>query len=228
MVRNQQRSYRKPLLFALLFTLVLASGCVTTPETLNDLSARFAILPVMNNTNDLDGAVFIRRDLNHIIRNRSYKTKSLEKIDETLRNKLGITLGGQLDFNNPGAGAPSPKEIGELLDVDGLFYVTLVDFNQVITGVYNNKTVSAKLQLVDARTGEVVWQNEAQESRSELYTTTSEAKESFVRTLAETVVQKALKVNPLHAETKAVVLRLLNTLPPETVIITDREKSYHD
>ncbi len=226
MVRNQQRPYRKPQLFTLLLTLALASGCVTTPETLNDLSARLAVLPVINNTNDLDGPVFIRHDLNHMLRAWSYKTRSLEKIDETLRNKLGITLGGQLDFNNPGAGAPSPEEIGELLDVDGLFYITLVDFNQVITGVYNNKTVSAKLQLVNVKTGEVVWQNEAEESRSELYTTTSEAKESFVRTLAETVIQKALRVNPLDAETKAVILKLLNSLPPETAIIKDRGKSY--
>lgn len=223
MVRNQQRSYRKPQLFTLLLILALASGCVTTPETPDDLSARFAVLPVINTTNDLDGPVFIRHDLNHLLKDWSYRTRSLEKIDEALRNKWGITLGGQLDFNNPGAGAPSPKEIGEMLGVDGLFYITLIDFNQVITGVYNNKTVSAKLQLVDAKTGEVVWQNETEESRSELYTSRSEAKESFLRTLAETAVQKALKVNPLDAETKAVVSKLLNTLPPETAIIKNRE-----
>jgi hypothetical protein len=212
---NQHRTYIKPLLLllTLLFILALTSGCVSIQANPNNPIARVAMLPVINNTNNLDGPVFIRRDLNAMVGSWFYETMPLEKIDEALRDKYSITLGGQLDFTNPGAGAPSPQELGELLGVDGLFYTTLIDFNQVIIGVYNKRKVKANSKLVNARTGEVIWQNEAEQSKSEVNLSVSGALQSVIQTVAATAIQKALKVNPLDAETKAVVSKLSKTMP---------------
>lgn len=173
---------RLPLLGTVLFTLVFLLGCATLPPANpNNPVAVVAVLPMVNNTNDLDGPVFVRTAVNEMVPDRYYETISIEQIDQVLKDSMGITLGGQLDFTNPGTGAPSPQEIGKLLGVDGLFYGTLVEFKQVITGFYNSKKVKARFKLINAKTGEIMWENEAEESRSEVNLSISGAAEAAIK-----------------------------------------------
>lgn len=202
----------------LLFIVLFTSGCATIQPNPNNPIARVAVLPMINNSNDIDGPVFVRGAVNNMIAGRFYETVPLEKIDESLKDKMGITLGGQLDFSNPGAGAPSPQQIGELLEVDGVFYGTLIEFKQIITGVYNKRKVKAKLKLVNAKTGEVVWENEAEHSNSEFNLSLSSAAEAAMKKVVGTAIDKSLKLNPLAAETNTMASKLTGTLPPGPVI----------
>ncbi|MBI4689161.1 MAG: DUF799 family lipoprotein [Nitrospirae bacterium] len=200
--------------------MVVLAGCATLPppDTKNPVKL-VAVLPMVNNTNDLDGPVFVREAFDKIVPARFYETMPFENIDEALRDKMGITLGGQLDCSNPGAGAPSPQEVGKLLGVDGLFYGTLIEFKQLITGFYNNRKVKAKFKLVNVKTGEVIWENEAAESSSDFNITPLAAIKAAATTVAESAIKKALKVNPLGKETNAVVSKLKKTIPSGPVAV---------
>jgi hypothetical protein len=52
----------------------------------------------------------------------------------------------------------TPQKIGEVLGVEGLLYGTLMDFDETSTGVLNVKKVRAKFKLVNAMTGQTVWE----------------------------------------------------------------------
>ncbi|MBI5050599.1 MAG: DUF799 family lipoprotein [Nitrospirae bacterium] len=217
---QRQRAFRVLLLLSFASSaLFFTSGCITTPPpNPNNPLANTAVLPMVNNTNDLDGPMFVRTAFNQIVLKRHYETMPLAQIDGILKDKMGITLGGQLDFTNPGAGAPLPQEIGKLLGVDYLFYGTLIEFKQIIIGVYNKTQVKVKFKLINARTGEVMWEQEAEEGRSEINTSVSDATESAIKKFTGTALTKAFKANPLKPETNAVVLKLMKTLPSGYVI----------
>lgn len=80
----------------------------------------------------------------------SYVVKDLKETDQILRDRMGITLGGQLDMT-------TPQKVGETLGVEGVLYGTLMDFDEITTGVINVKKVRGKFKLVNTMTGQTVW-----------------------------------------------------------------------
>ncbi len=109
-----------------------------------------AVLPLYNATNDVDGPVAIRELVDGRLRHFHYSVKPLKEVDETLRDKFGITLGSQLDYT-------TPEKLGEELGVDAVLYGYLLDFDTLTTIVYNVKKVRAAFKLVDAKTGKTIW-----------------------------------------------------------------------
>ncbi|MDP2168035.1 MAG: DUF799 family lipoprotein [Thermodesulfovibrionales bacterium] len=206
--------WRLPLLVTVLFALFFAVGCVSLPppNPYNPV-AKVAVLMMMSQSNDLDGPVFVRRDFNRAVPSRYYETIDLEQIDQVLNEKMGVTLGGQLDYTNPGAGAPTPQQVGETLGADGLFYGNLIEFKQLITGIYNKRQVKAKFWLVNAKSGEVMWEQEAEHATSEMNLSVSGALQAIAKKAIETSITKAFKANPLQQETNMVVERLRKTIP---------------
>lgn len=83
--------------------------------------------------------------------NKAYTVQDMKVTDQILRDRMGITLGGQLEMT-------TAKELGETLEVDGILYGVLMDFTELTTGAYNAKKVRADFKLVNAITGETVWQ----------------------------------------------------------------------
>ena len=59
---------------------------------------RVAILPLKNDTNDVDGPEVMRKKMVQALERRSYVVKDLKETDQILRDRMGITLGGQLDL----------------------------------------------------------------------------------------------------------------------------------
>lgn len=141
-------------LFIMLVFLLFA-GCAALPKitanTGNPIRT-VALLPFVNNTNDVDGPLFVREQFNATIGQHFYMTKSLNDVDTILKDQLGITLGAQLDL-------AEPKKICKLLEVDGLFYGSLEDFSHTITGIYNTKRVRLRTKMVNCKTGETIWKN---------------------------------------------------------------------
>lgn len=145
---------RKPsYLFAaaLLFVAVSCAAPVrrVPPNPWNPVYT-VAVLPMYNATNDVDGPRAVREELFERMKHRHYRVMPLADSDAALRDRMGITLGSQLEMT-------TAKDIGETLGVDGVVYGYLLNFDSVTTGVYNVKKVRAGFRLVDARTGTVVW-----------------------------------------------------------------------
>jgi hypothetical protein len=119
-----------------------------------------AVLPLHNMTIDVDGCTRVRRAFNKMVADMHYSTESLERIDQILSGSFGITLGGQLDISNVSVGAPSPQSVGTALGVDGLFYGTLVEFDDRMLFFYEEKRINVKFSLVSVKTGLIVWERE--------------------------------------------------------------------
>jgi hypothetical protein len=120
------------------------------PHDANNPLKRVAVLPMKNDTNDVDGPEMMRKKMIEALERRSYVVKDVKETDQILRDRMGITLGGQLDMT-------TAQKIGETLGVEGLLYGTLMDFDELTTGAINVKKVRGKFKLVNTATGQPVW-----------------------------------------------------------------------
>jgi hypothetical protein len=141
-------------LVAVLLT-ALMGGCAVRHAPLpfdpaNPLK-RVAVLPLKNDTNDVDGPNVVRQKMVQALTNRSYVVKDLKETDQILRDQMGINLGGQLDLT-------TPQKLGETLGVEGVLYGTLMDFDEVTMGVYNARKVRGRFRLVNTATGQPLWE----------------------------------------------------------------------
>ncbi len=138
--------------FCLLFTVF--TGCAARrhyvqPNPANPIRT-VAVLPMVNQTNDIEGPEKARAMFAEQLVERQYVVKPIAEVNQILKDELGITLGSQLDMTNP-------QELGQKLGVDGVIYGTLFDFDEKTTGVLNIRRVKAGFKLVDAKTGAVIW-----------------------------------------------------------------------
>jgi len=207
---------RMALLFtALVLVVAAATGCIAPlppPDPSNPI-VKVAVLPMNNKTNDMEGPNWVRAAFAQMVPSRYYMVVSSATVDQTLKDQLGVTIGGQLDFTNPGAGAPTPQKVGEVLGVDGLFYGTLEDFQNLITGFYNKRKVAATFKLVNAKTGQTVWEKTEEASQTDMQLSVSGALSAVRDKVAGAVINKALRVNPLQVQTNQVVSQFQRQIP---------------
>ena len=133
---------------------VVFSGCVIPHAPLptdpsNPLKV-VAVLPMKNDTNDVDGPNIVREKMAEALKKRSYVVMDIKESDQILRDRMGITLGGQLSLT-------TPQKLGETLGVQGVLYGELMDFDETITGLYNAKKVRGMFNLVNTATGQPIW-----------------------------------------------------------------------
>jgi hypothetical protein len=142
--------------YIVFFVFIVIAGCVPPryipryQDTSNPLK-RVAVLPMKNDTMDVDGPNVVRKKMIAALGNKSYIVKDTQETDQILRDQMGINLGGQLEMT-------TPQKLGEVLGVEGVLYGTLMDFDETTTGVLNVKKVRAKFKLVNAMTGQTVWE----------------------------------------------------------------------
>lgn len=111
-----------------------------------------AVLPFVNNSNNVDAPAYVREQLTKELASHQYRIKPLAETDQVLKDQMGVTLGAQLDMTNP-------QKLGETLGVDGVLIGSLDEFNHKITGIYNAKRVRFRVKLVNCKTGQAVWKN---------------------------------------------------------------------
>ncbi|MDD5772761.1 MAG: DUF799 family lipoprotein [bacterium] len=195
----------KYILFAV---IIIGLSCAHVPR--NDPTnpiRTVAVLPMVNNTSDMDGPELVRKGFNKLVKNRYYEVMGIPQIDEILRDRMGITLGGQLSLTNA-------QKLGEELGVDGVVFGELLDFNYTITGFYNSKIVRAKFKLVSTKTGNTVWEREEKVQRSEVSFTSKNALEAFKGNLESKMFSKIVRVSPLQDETNELIYKFYSTFPP--------------
>ena len=111
-----------------------------------------AVLPMYNMTNSLDGAEYVRERFSKELSRHQYAVMDTAEVTSILQEQTGITLGSQLEMT-------SPDVIGEILGVDMLVYGYLLDFDDVILGLYNARIVRAAFKAVEVKTGRLLWSN---------------------------------------------------------------------
>ena len=134
---------------------LLVSACVTPPPINPNPSSPIktvAVLPLINNANDVEAPKYVRDEIAKQLPPHYYVVKPPAEVEQVLKDRMGLTLGSQLDMVNA-------KKLGETLGVDGLIYGAVDDFSHNVTGVYNVKRVRLRLKLVDCKTGETIWKN---------------------------------------------------------------------
>ncbi|MBE9531537.1 MAG: DUF799 family lipoprotein [Proteobacteria bacterium] len=144
---------RKFIVLLIIFSL---SGCSSLGPTIRPNPANpirtVAVLPMYNLTNNLDGAEYVRERFTEELSNRQYVVMDTAEVTSILQEQTGITLGSQLEMT-------SPEVIGEILGVDALVYGYLLDFDDIILGVYNARVVRAAFKAVNVRSGKLMWSN---------------------------------------------------------------------
>ena len=143
-----------PVLALVLCALV--GACVTLPPVTPNPGSpvkSLAILPVVNNSVDVDGPAAVQEALYQEALHYHFPVvKPNAETNQILKDQMSLTLGSQLDM-------ATPQKLGTALGVDAVMYASLEDFSQKITGIYNVKRVRIRAKLVDCKTGEVLWKN---------------------------------------------------------------------
>ncbi|MCP4229340.1 MAG: hypothetical protein GY771_04235 [bacterium] len=147
---------RRVILLVIIITLpVILSGCragrgVTySADPLNAVRT-VAVLPMYNVTNHVEGPEMVRKLVNEFLTSKHYAVMPIDEVDTILRDRMGITLGTQLEMT-------TPEALAAELKVDALLYGYLLDFDDVIFGLYNSRAVRVGFRLVDAVSGSVIW-----------------------------------------------------------------------
>lgn len=140
----------------LLIAVTWLAGCAVAPKAVmippnpDNPIKRVAILPIFNNSNDVDAPTRLREQFFNRLGGYHYDIQPLAETSEILNHQMGITLGKQFDM-------ATPEEIGKTLGVDGVFYGYLLDFDEVTTGFVNSYKVRMGWKLVDIKTGKISW-----------------------------------------------------------------------
>ncbi len=137
---------------ALLFVTACAPTLPSITRNASSPIRTVAVLPLVNNTNDVEGPAYVRDLFVAELGQFFYVIKPAKEVDQLLKDQMGVTLGSQLDM-------ATPQKLGEVLGVDGVFYGSLEDFSEKITGLYNVRRVRVRSKLVNCKTGQTVWKN---------------------------------------------------------------------
>ncbi len=137
----------------LIMAVGLLASCAMIPKPQPDLTnpiRTVAILPFSNMSNNIDAPATVREALHKKLSTKFYRVMSLDEVDQTLVDELGITLGEQLvevDF----------KEIKQRIPADGYIFGHITHFDQSLTGVLNTNRVRVEMKLVQADNDLVFW-----------------------------------------------------------------------
>ncbi len=156
-LQNFGESIKNKIFFfpkGLVLLFLLLAGCATP---LNEIArdfrdvkpTRIAVLPVKNETADMDAPLVFRILARAELADKGYALVEPDQIDEVLRQK-GIEEAGQID-------ALTPQEIGECLEADTLLYINVSSYGRQ-AGVHLK--MEGSFTLVESKTGRKLWFSE--------------------------------------------------------------------
>ncbi|OGS57305.1 MAG: hypothetical protein A3J79_10705 [Elusimicrobia bacterium RIFOXYB2_FULL_62_6] len=192
------------------FAALLLAGCAAGPREYLKSGyvppARVAVLPLNNLTTDLDGPAIVQFWFDQRLSDKKgYSTVPLAEVETALREQFGVTDGGQLS-------AVAPAKLGERLRADALIYGELLEFNYQTAGFLNARKVRAKFRMVDAATGELLWECEGVGANSSAAASSSQALKAGLAALGSQLAEKATG-SPLRYETWDMVWNAIEFLP---------------
>ncbi len=103
-----------------------------------------------NRSNDLSASEIIRGAFVEQIGIQGWNVVPTAESDRQLRETLGISYGGQLN-------STTPDEVCRALEVEGVFYGEVQEWNKTTTGIYNTVSVVAGFRLY-RKDGALAWE----------------------------------------------------------------------
>jgi len=138
---------------AILMLTLSACGSKAIQPDVNNTVHTIAILPFVNQTNNISAPYKIRTLLREKIEFRRYKVLPMVEVDRALADKFNVTLGEHLQDI-------SFVDLGEELQVDAFIYGEITHFDQTISGALNANRVSAVLRMVSSKDeNDIIWQS---------------------------------------------------------------------
>ena len=195
---------RRAVVAAFLFGLIGCAGSNVYIAKEYGHAGKVAVLPIANESNDLDGPIFIRKLILDGLYARGFQVLPMPEIDAQLKTQ-GFTDGGQLH-------ATTPQKIAEWTGADSLLYCTLESFDYVNVGFYSQRKVKVLCKMMDGKTGSRLWEAERDASTRAFAANKPDAERLFAAQLAVKAVEK-MTHTPLQPESRKTVAQLLNALP---------------
>lgn len=109
-----------------------------------------AVLPVADKTNHPEVGSILRHEIAESLYFKQYPKIPLSLIDE----KISVFYPGLKD---PSQRAMPPRDVGGLLGVQAVMYITLEECSSRYGYVYAGSTIAARFQLFEVLTGEELW-----------------------------------------------------------------------
>ncbi|WP_022850763.1 fibronectin type III domain-containing protein [Limisalsivibrio acetivorans] len=138
----------KLLILAVLLAVFLAGGAFATEL---NLPTSIAVLPVQGDGNHEDLEELRITFFNHI-GSKNYVDVEINDVNNRiflLEKKTGKKW---TEFSH--------RELSDTLGVGGLLYVNVIGIDKIYAGVYGSLTVRMRVKLVDAETGNILWEKE--------------------------------------------------------------------
>ena len=118
---------------------------------------RVAVAPMENRSNDLDASEIVRKAFVEQIAGQGWNVIPTDESDRLLRERLGISYGGQL-------GATTPGEVCGAVGAEAVFYGEIQEWLKTTAGVYNSAAVAASFRLY-RKDGSVAWEGKDRQER---------------------------------------------------------------
>lgn len=143
----------------LISTAALFSGCATQQKSLDYAAYKesrprsILVLPPVNNSPDVNGSISMLSHLTYPLAEAGYYVLPVTLVAETFK---------QNGLNSPAEiHAVAPAKLKEIFGADAGLYVTIRKYGASYTVLNSVAVVSADAQLVDLRTGSILWTGSA-------------------------------------------------------------------
>lgn len=131
-------------LLVLTAILLIAVSCTTT-KLVEHHPRKIAILPIFNETNDMNAENIAYPIVYRAFFDRGYNVVSPTVMFELLSEEKGFHEAGMIN-------AMTPAEIAEYMNADAVMYVTITDWSTKFYGVASTVTVTMEFKLMDPKT----------------------------------------------------------------------------
>jgi hypothetical protein len=171
----------------ILFLFILIS-CKPSPRFISPdykRPKRAAILPTINQTNDVKGSILIRLIFYQQMKKKKYtEILDINSVDSILNNE-GITDGGQL-------GLISQNELFKILNVDGLFHIELLVCKTTLLDDDELGKVKVNLKLYKPES-KLIWEDEREEKAKHGSSSSGGLSDMFAEYIGKTVAKAVLQ-----------------------------------
>jgi hypothetical protein len=191
---------------SLLIGLLAVAGCAGGRQSVKApvQAARILVLPPHAEGKAEQGAALVRGLATRMLAARGYVTVPPTIVDDELQ-KAGVTDPAQMNTTQL-------KAIAAATGADAAAVIDLTDFASVNRGFSYERRVAASVRLLDAQTGETIWQNAEQEVTKGSTRNPTKAVYDYVRQWSTEQFEKATK-SPLYPEANALAEKLFKSLP---------------
>ncbi len=131
-------------LFPLFIVLMIAVSC-TPAKPVEHHPRKIVILPVFNETNDMNAENVAYPMVYRAFFDRGYNVVSPTVMFELFNEEKGFHEAGMVN-------AMTPEQIAEYTNADAVMYVTITDWSTKFYGVVSTVTVTMEFKLIDPKT----------------------------------------------------------------------------